>query len=107
METVQKFFLQVTHKEVSVSKGHTRTHSSSMELDETIVIEFEINSKLNDCYRIRNSPTYPKKLHAAMMTVAVPVSSSLMAHHPILSTILVNKEKSYKIYPAIPIIWFT
>ena len=36
-------------------------------------------------------PTYPKKLHAAMMAVAVPVSSSLMAHHPILSTILVNK----------------
>ena len=26
-------------------------------------------------------PTYPKKLHAAMVAVAVPVSSSLMAHH--------------------------
>ena len=52
-------------------------------------------------------PTYAKKLHAAMMAVAIPVSSSLMAHHPILSTILVNKEKSYKIYPALPIILFT
>ena len=52
-----------------------------------------------------NNANPPKKLHAAMMAVAVPVSSSLMAHHLILSTILVNKEKSYKIYPALPIIW--
>ena len=50
-------------------------------------------------------PTYPKKLHAAMMAVAVPVSSLLIAHHSVLSTILVNKEKSYKIYPALPIIF--
>ena len=54
-----------------------------------------------------NNANLPKKLHAAMMAVAVRVSSSLMAHHPILSTILVNKEKSYKIYPALPIILFT
>ena len=43
METVQEMFPQeMFHKEVSVSRGHTRTHSSSMELDEMIVIEFEI-----------------------------------------------------------------
>ena len=41
-------------------------------------------------------PTLPEKLHAAMMAAAVPVSSSLMAHHLMLSTTLVNKEKSYK-----------
>ena len=40
-----------------------------------------------------------------MMAVAIPVSSSLMAHHLFLCTILVNKEKSYKIYPALPTIW--
>ena len=34
------------------------------------------------------TPTLPKELHSAMMAVVVPVSSSLMAHHLILSTIL-------------------
>ena len=41
METVQEVSPLVTHKEVGVSRGHTRTHNSSMELDEMIVIEFD------------------------------------------------------------------
>ena len=55
--------------------------------------------------KLKQSP--PNNLHAAMMAAAVPVSSLLIAHHLILSTTLVNKEKSYKIYPALPTIWST
>ena len=56
--------------------------------------DFLVKAKLKQS--TPNNANLPKKLHAAMMAVAIPVSSSLMAHHPILSTILVNKENLTK-----------